>query len=102
ILLENREPVVQDDTLVGEIILFDRFGNGLTNIPRDALAGLGNRPVSAEVRGVVFEIRDHYRAGAGLDALALVNSDGGLELSVFSGSARERFGLKIGDPVTVK
>ncbi|MBU2648345.1 SAM-dependent chlorinase/fluorinase [bacterium] len=101
-LLENREPVVQDGTLVGEIILFDRFGNGLTNISQAMLAGFQGRPVSAEVRGVAFEIRDHYQAGAGLDALALVNSDGCLELAVFSGSARERFGLTIGDPVTVK
>ena len=101
ILLDDREPVCENNTLTGEIVMFDRFGNGLTNISEVRLGELSKKTLSVAVMGQVFEIADHYQAGSESKGLALINSDGFLELSVFGGSARDVLNLKVGDPVVV-
>jgi S-adenosyl-L-methionine hydrolase (adenosine-forming) len=85
----------------GRIVLFDRFGNAITDIPGDALQG---RAVARIYLRNAQELRycDHYAQLAG-DARpgALINSDGRLELTLYGDSAQARLGLHAGDPVRV-
>lgn len=85
----------------GQVVLFDRFGNAVTNIaPADYFGRTVERVV---LRGQdTVELCHHYAELAGSGRLgALVNSDGRLELAVFGDSARHRAGLQAGDPVRV-
>lgn len=102
LMLDSPQPVVENGAVVGDIILFDRFGNAMTNIHKSLLKQLGTNPDSAEVAGRCFPVVDHYEQGAASEGVSIINSDGYLELAVFASSARERFGLAIGDRVLLK
>lgn len=102
VLLDDPEPVFEDNTLTGEIVMFDRFGNGLTNISVAAVEGLAEKAISVTAGGQQFELVDHYQAGSASKGMAIINSDGFLEVSVFGGSAREVHHLAIGVPVIVR
>lgn len=100
-ILDNPKPVVADTDVTGEIICFDRFGNAMTTIGESDLARLRGRSTVAVVGDVRFVMVDHYQAGTEEAGIAVINSDGRLELSVCRASARERFALRIGDAVQV-
>jgi S-adenosylmethionine hydrolase len=93
-------PLQLEDRIVGEIIAFDRYGNGISNIPGDRIADGGS--VRVLVKGREFETlaRSYLDAPPG-EPLVIVGGADLLELSVNRGSARERLGLSIGEPVTV-
>ena len=85
----------QDGAVEGEVISVDRFGNLVTNIPGkdvegDALVSVG------EERLVLRTTYGEVEPG---EPLALINSDGRLEVAVRDGSAAERWGLGRGAPV---
>ena len=82
-------------------MLFDRFGNAITNITAAELSGYRSEPVTPICRNHRFTLVSHYAAGRDQSAVALINSDGLLELTTFSGSARRSFGLQVGDRVTI-
>jgi S-adenosylmethionine hydrolase len=95
------------DTLAGRVIHIDRFGNLITNITQSVLLGLlgGLDPSRAlvsmgerSVRGLV----DHYAQGKPGELVALVGSNGLLELAVREGNAAQRFGVEIGKHVRVQ
>ena len=100
--LDQPAPAPGEDSVAGEILFFDRFGNAITNIPREMI------PSGARVRvrlpsGGVLRVFSHYSAFAGEDGEdaptqsgAVWNSDGLLELACFSGSFRQRSGLSAG------
>lgn len=91
----------QGNVVDGHVLLFDRFGNGITDIPAEALLG---RNVEHVYLRHTRELRycDHYAQLAGDDvAGALINSDGRLEVTVYAGSAQDRLDLSPGDPVRV-
>ena len=85
----------------GRIVLFDRFGNAMTDIPADALQ---DRLIERIYLRNAQELRycDHYAQLAGDDRPgALINSDGRLELTLYGDSAQARLGLRAGDAVRV-
>jgi len=88
------------DRITGEVIAFDRYGNGITNIP----AGWIDDPETVRilVKGRVFEslARSYLDVPQG-DPLAIIGSADAVELSVNRGSARETLDLKVGETVTV-
>lgn len=96
-LAQLAEPTRKWTTLAvpgaGEIIQFDHFGNAITNIPADS----GHS--AAQCGGCEFPIRSHYGGVPAGEPVAIINSDGLLELAVRDGSAREQLGLSVGDPV---
>ncbi|AUI70396.1 SAM hydrolase/SAM-dependent halogenase family protein [Beggiatoa leptomitoformis] len=100
-LLKSRPQRVAHQ-LLGKIILFDRFGNALTNISAEDLASLpaGTRQVSCQEQ--LFPLLNHYAEGENTQLLALINSDGMLELSVYCQSAQQQCHLHTGDSVTVQ
>ena len=87
----------------GAVIAIDSFGNLITNITIDLLAG---RPTDRRACVVcnIYETWGIYRAYAEQPQgmlIALVGSSDRLELALVGGNAARRLGIGIGAPVTV-
>jgi S-adenosyl-L-methionine hydrolase (adenosine-forming) len=84
----------------GEIIYIDRYGNAITNIPEAAL------PEAAVVVSLAARedlvLCSLYQDVAVGEPLALINSDGLLELAVREGNAARLFGASVGEAVRVR
>lgn len=94
-----------DNTITGEIIVIDNFGNAISNITRDDLAKLADVESGDKFR-VTYNKETlplvHYYAENENDGLkAIINSFGHLELFAFRGSASEKYNIKIANKVTV-
>jgi S-adenosylmethionine hydrolase len=94
-------PEIQAGTLSGEIIRFDRFGNGITNISRDVFEGfVGGHSFRITVDGISFDmLGESYHQG---EFSCLFGSAGYLEFACYRGSFQEEKKLWKGDEVTVK
>jgi S-adenosylmethionine hydrolase len=89
-----------DGSLVGHIIHIDGFGNLITDIKSGDLPK-GKRALTIEVGGQLISGLSHtYAEGSGL--LALIGSDGYLEIAVKEGSASALLSAEVGDEVRVK
>ena len=101
-------PVVQGTSVRGEVLYVDHFGNGVTNITAEMLppgpvqVAVGNeKEKGPETRGVpLLSTYADARVEVGTP-LALIDSDGRLEIAVRNGSAAEQLGLAPGTPVSV-
>jgi len=93
--LETRGPERTAGGLTGEITRVDRFGNLITNIREEDLkrGGLEDGPVieAGELR--VFGMRSSYDEVPLNEPLAIIGSNGFLELSMNRGRASDRIGL---------
>jgi S-adenosyl-L-methionine hydrolase (adenosine-forming) len=78
---------------VGEVIAIDRFGNIITNLMQAA---------DVEINGVEVMLQVAYGDVGEGELLALINSDGLLEIAVRNGSAAERLGISRGARVTLR
>ena len=85
---------------VGEVVHIDHFGNVISNIRQENLAGIGD--VNVTVCGTTIEglVRTFGERDPGT-LVALFGSTGYLLFSVVNGSGAERLEPKIGDVVTV-
>jgi hypothetical protein len=97
------EPARQGDTLLGEVVYVDSFGNLMTNIPARLLPagraeGLQTRIAGAVIRGLCAA----YSDVPGGMLLVYVGSAGFLEVAVNRQSAADRLGAEVGTPVRVK
>ena len=112
-------PEVTGQSISGEVVHADRFGNVITSIGLLSWAGreLSLEPafgVGEQVRftadkAVVvaagYQIAGVHRTYADVkpgETLALVGSEGHLEIAVREGSAAQRLALRAGDPVLVR
>lgn len=90
----------QGDQLQGEVTYIDHFGNLFTNIHADDLAG--KDVVTVEVSGVsisgMVETFGQREIGA---VIALYSSTSDLLIARVNGSAAEKLGARVGDPVLV-
>jgi len=86
--------------LQGEVIHIDHFGNIVASIRYTDLEGLGE--VRVEVRGATINglVRTFGERPPG-DLVALIGSTGDLCVAVTNGSAAEKLGAKVGDPIEV-
>ncbi|MBN1394090.1 MAG: SAM-dependent chlorinase/fluorinase [Pirellulales bacterium] len=87
----------------GEVIDIDSFGNLITNIDAESLAG---RPTDRRVCIVcnIYETWGVFRTYSDLPAgalIALVGSGGRVELALVGGNAARRLGIALGSPVTL-
>jgi S-adenosyl-L-methionine hydrolase (adenosine-forming) len=78
---------------VGEVIAIDRFGNVITNVMQAS---------DVEINGAVIKLVNTYGDVAEGELLALINSDGLLEIAVRNGSAAETLGVSRGARVTLR
>ena len=99
-----RPQVRPDGTIVGQIIHIDRFGNLITSITSKDLADhllLGEGIIGIQgqsIRGIA----NHYAEGTPGTLLALIGSEGHLEIAVTGGSASKSLGARVGDEVLLK
>lgn len=97
------EPRLSARRIDGIVLEIDSFGNLITNITADMLAG---RPTDQracvvcsiyETYGIYSVYAQHPRGSF----VALVDSSDRLELAIVGGNAAERLGITVGMPVTV-
>lgn len=93
---------VAGNTIIGQIVKIDRFGNAITNLSESALAGIGS---TYEIRVGSTRLtrlnRAYAESGIG-KPLAIIGSFGVLEIAINGGSAETRLGLKRGDVVEIR
>jgi len=100
------KPALSDNTLSGEIIWIDNFGNAISNISKNHLAKLA--PLESKDKFNVSYNNDHlplvnfYAEKDNSNLTAIINSFGHLELFSFKDSAADKCKVKIGDNVIVK
>jgi S-adenosylmethionine hydrolase len=104
-LLEITWPEVRvsPNRLEGTVLEIDSFGNVITNITADLIAG---RPTDERACVVcdlyeTWGIYGTYAEHPSGTLIALVGSSGRLELALVGGNAARRLGIKIGTPVTL-
>ncbi len=98
--IELPQPRRSGNVWTGQVIHIDHFGNVHTNIRVEHLGEVPGAVVSicgVEIRGMVKTFGD-LPVG---ELAALYGSSGDLIISVVNGSAKERLGASIGDPVRV-
>ncbi len=95
ILLEEPIPSDEEGTWTGEVVSTDRFGNLITNLPAACVRPDGE----VEIRGTRVPVRSTYGEVAPREAVALVNSDGCLEVAARDSSAAELLGAGVGTRV---
>jgi len=81
----------------GQIVGWDHFGNLQTD-----LEPMGVRPAAVIVEGLTLAVLTTYGSVAPGEPLALLNSDGCIEIAIRDGSAREYFGWMRGTRVRIK
>ena len=94
----------EDETLLGEIIHVDHFGNLITNITREALRKLApDEKVEIEIAGEEIKgIRSSYSEGAEGEIIALWGSAGFLEISFRERSLHHARGWGKGEKVRIR
>jgi len=95
--LDWPEPILEPTRIVGRVIQVDRFGNLVTNIPGDWIEDSD----VVEVAGQAVPFWSSYGLVAPGALLALVNSDGRLEVAERDGSAADSLGVAPGASVRV-
>jgi hypothetical protein len=90
------------DEIVGRVVHIDRFGNALTNIGEELLAGMDRARVIVRVGAHTLRgIRATYSSVAPGDALALISSAWQMEIAVREGNAAHALAIHLGDEVVV-
>lgn len=99
-----KEPILEGETLVGEIVYIDRFGNLVSNISEGRLFDfLKGRFFSLRLGAKRIEgLKKGYWEAEKREALALIGSGGFLEVALREGNAARKLKAKKGDKVTVK
>lgn len=94
-------PLRTEGRVEGEVIYIDRFGNAITNIKKSDLKEFGGH-FYVEVKDMTLSPAPYYAQSAEKALGCLVNSSGHVEVFAGMGSAAELFGIKKGQPVTVR
>lgn len=95
-----------NNTIDGEIIYIDHFGNAISNIKYSDLISLmgevgDKKGLKVLMKGRQIEIKDYYAQGEDRDICAILNSMNYLELFVYRGDASKEFNIKVGDSLGV-
>jgi len=97
---------VRGDELIASVVYVDDFGNVYTNANRGHIEELANYGDCVEVVVKGRSIRMRYLPSYGYAdrgvELILVNSEGHVELAVNQGSFASRYGVSVGDLVTIR
>jgi S-adenosyl-L-methionine hydrolase (adenosine-forming) len=91
-----------ENSIQGEIVYIDGFGNICTNIQASDLASLSEEGLSVNLGDITAQgLARNYAAGNNDRCIALINSWGLLELAFYKDSAARRCQANIGDKVRV-
>ncbi len=96
-------PEILPDSIKGQVIHIDHFGNAITNITQEYVSGkFSNRNIAVLLNGQ--RIPGPYRTYSDVQPytpIALFGSEGHLEISVNLGSAEKELGVAVGAMVSV-
>jgi S-adenosylmethionine hydrolase len=105
--LRLQEPARRRSEIVGAVLYQDKFGNLMTNIPRDLFCSL--RPSRSKPRLVLWlgrkkidRLVTSYAEVKDGRPFFLINSQGLVEIAVREGSASEMLGAKPGQPIRLR
>lgn len=102
IRLEWPSPSASAREIRGEIVYVDRFGNLITNLGADLLAGRDLARLRVKTRRArPIPLATHYQAVPTGKAVAVAGSSGLLEIALNGGSAAQRLKLRLGDKIVV-
>ncbi len=93
------------DTLIGQIIKIDRFGNLITNISKGTFEAFLNDDVNYEIRAgnaSLNRLNSAYADAEIGEPLAIMGSLARLEIAVNGGNAEKQLGLKRGETVVIR
>lgn len=105
---EFPDPEILPEGLDGRIIHIDRFGNFITSIGgavwESFLQSVGGdlTMMVAHVDGVVIPVVNTFAEVPEEEACGYLGSAGRVEVAVNRGSAAERFGLRLGDTISLR
>ena len=99
--LDIPHPTFDECHATGEILQFDQFGNAISNIRQKDIMELPNETFTIECGTHQFPLVHHYSSVREGERLAILNSDGLLELSVCGGSAEHSLQLNRGIQVVL-
>src|SRR4030043_1956256 len=95
--------ITEENTVEGEVIHIDRFGNAATNIKAQTIDDLfkdkTTRRLTVLVKGKEVPFKNHYAEAEDIGLYSLINSFAFLELFVYRGSASSDFSIGVGDKV---
>jgi S-adenosylmethionine hydrolase len=103
VMLEWRGPRKSSSGVSGEVLLIDSFGNLITNIESEDVAPLGEPASLAvdcggrKIRGIV----PTYGAALAGEIVALIDSQGRLEIAKVAGNAAKELQIEAGEPIVV-
>jgi S-adenosyl-L-methionine hydrolase (adenosine-forming) len=95
------QPEVTADGWAGQVLAVDHFGNLLTNLSAEQLAG-GNCIVIKIGEARIEELVQTFGDRAPGSLIAMIDSSGELAIAVVNGSAAEKLKVGVGTAVTVK
>jgi len=100
--LENVQPKVKGDTIFGEVLHVDDFGNIITNIPTDLMKV--DNEVWISIKDALFstKIRKSYGEIKRGELLVLIGSSGFLEIAKNQENAAKYFKVKEGAEIRVR
>ena len=99
--LNSPKPTVTKNIIRGHILLFDHFGNAITNIPASMLQMTSILKIKTN-NLLLHEIHKTYADAANKFPLALVGSHNHLEIAVKNGNAREQLDLEKGQIIEIE
>ncbi len=100
--LEIAAAMRDGDTLRGEVVFVDHFGNLITNIPGEWLPTPNDRPIRIHVGKEILatHVRSYANTTPGTP-IVLTSSSGTLEVAVAQGNAAAEFRVRPGTPVAI-
>jgi S-adenosylmethionine hydrolase len=92
------------DALIGKVLYIDGFGNIITNIPAKDFAAFRSGLVQIELplhKLTQMKFSHTYADAKPQEPLILAGSHTYIEIALNQGSAAQKFGVRVGDKVTV-
>lgn len=99
-----QEPVLVDESIRGNVIYIDHYGNAITNISRKLFTDRGQgKPFRFNFKRneTLTRISEHYHEVPEGEKLCIFNAAGYLEIAINKGQANRLMGLQLGDIVQV-
>jgi S-adenosyl-L-methionine hydrolase (adenosine-forming) len=91
------------ESILGEVLYIDRFGNLFTNIRERDLTGLAREKLQVGLGRInIRGLSQSYAAGEKGTCIALINSWGLVEIASYNDNAASRTEAKIGDKVRIE
>lgn len=101
--LPGTDPVRVPGGIEGQIAYYDHFGNAITNVPVQMLADLGPGARVVRLPGKPHALlRETYGDASPGEILAVVGSEGFVEIAVRDGSARATLALDTGTTIRIE